>query len=162
MKPIVMPSEPATMRYVFSTQPWWMNAILWIGRLALAGAILVMVVPLGLTLWGISTGAPPSEKPAWASGYNPVWIAMWFMQGMIWCFLAVTLYRGLKGLPVVYKDQFVAPFSFDAAAIWSLLPLGLFLLPLQLAYADLLILPEWTKTIYGAAGWLVKYFGWLI
>lgn len=162
MQQIKVPSEPPSMRYVFATQPWWMNVILWAGRLALAGAILVMLVPIGFTLCYIFEACPTLDKPTWASGDNPIWIAMWCLQAMIWSFLAVTLYRGLRGLPVVFKNRYVDAFSFEAAAIWSLLPLGLFLLPLQLEIANWLALPQWLKDIYASAGWIVKYVSWTV
>ncbi len=81
---------------------------------------------------------------------------------MMWSFLTVTLYRGLHGLPVFFKGRYVEAFSFDAAAIWSLLPLALFLLPLQLAKADLLFLPNWAESIYNGGAWIVSLFGWML
>lgn len=162
MQPIEIPPGPPSMRYIFATQPWWMNVVLWSGRLALAGTFLTMLIPVGYTVWSISTGAPLSEKPDWMRGYNPVWIAMWFMQGMMWCFLAVALYRGLHGLPLLFKDEYIKAFSWNAAAIWSLLPLSLFLLPLQLEHADYIVLPDWLASAYTGAGLLNEYFGWLL
>lgn len=147
------------MSYILSSQPWWINLIFWTGRLGLAASILSLVIPLGMTLWIIGSGGHPADKPAWASGYNPVWIALWFLQIMILSFLTVTLYRGLKSLPVLFKDRYIEAFSFEAAALWSLIPLGLFLLPLQLTFTDVLVLPDWAKSIYQIAGLFVKYFG---
>ncbi|MEM7750199.1 MAG: hypothetical protein AAF346_18255 [Pseudomonadota bacterium] len=154
--------EPPSIRYIRATQPWWVNVIFWVGRLALAGAILSALLPILLTLAYVSNDMQISEKPTWATGYNSVWIALWFLQIMMWSFLAVTLYRGLHGLPVLFKDRYVEAFSFDAAAIWSLFPLALFLLPLQLARADLLVLPNWVEGIYNSAAWIVNLFGWLL
>ncbi|MEO0617862.1 MAG: hypothetical protein AAFZ01_01130 [Pseudomonadota bacterium] len=162
MTDTAFPSEPPSMRYVRASQPWWVNLVFWAGRAALLGAILSMLVPIGYTLWHIFSGLPQSEKPAWTTGNAPIWTALWFLQLMIWSFLAVATYRGLKGLPLVFKDTYVRAFSFDAFKLWALLPLGLFLLPLQLATADWFILPSWTQKIYDVAALFVHYFGWLL
>ncbi|MEL7542884.1 MAG: hypothetical protein AAGJ70_03835 [Pseudomonadota bacterium] len=162
MTETAFPTEPPSMHYVRATQPWWVNLVFWAGRAALLGAILAMLVPICFTGSHILAGIPQSEKPAWTIGNAPIWIALWFLQLMIWSFLAVAAYRGLKGLPLVFKDTYVHAFSFDALRLWALLPLGLFLLPLQLANAEWLLLPSWIRKAYDAAASFVKYFGWLM
>lgn len=63
-------------------------------------------------------------------------------------------------LPISFNDEYIDAFSWNAAAVWSLLPPGL--LPLQLAHPDFVALPEWLAGAYTGAGLLNQYFGWLL